>query len=96
VSPGWEWLFHGYIIEYDRLPGEFTISLGAVNPDTGQIELRWPTQPGQRFQAEFLTLLGNTGWAPAGDAITASGTTASFVVTTREGAIRFFRIVRLP
>jgi len=76
--------------------GDFAISIGEFDANTGRFELRWPARPGQRFQPEFQTQLGDTVWLPAGEVITATGSVAAFLVTTDEQSARLFRVVYLP
>jgi len=75
--------------------GEFAVRI-ELDPDTGQCELRWLAQPGQRFQAEFKRHLGEAEWTPVGEEIIATGTVATYAVATAEESARLFHIVRLP
>lgn len=76
--------------------GEFALSIGDFNPGAGPFEIRWPSQPGQRFQAEFKRHLDEAGWTPAGEVITATGNVVRFAVVPDGEAVRLFRVVRLP
>ena len=76
--------------------GEFALSIGDLNRGAGPFEIRWPSQPGQRFQPEFKRHLDEAEWTPAGEVITATGTVVRFAVVPDGEAGRLFRVVRLP
>jgi Carbohydrate family 9 binding domain-like/Bacterial Ig domain len=95
VSDGVEWTECTFQVRVAP-PDDFTLRIGSFNTDTGRLELHWPAQPGQRFQVEYQAGLSSAAWVPLGDAITATLTLESVTVSTSEGSLRLFRVVRLP
>jgi len=73
----------------------FQITVGDFDPQTGQLELRWTSRPGQQFRLEFQTALG-LPWQSLGEPITATGAGSSTVVSTAEGDLRLYRLVQIP
>jgi hypothetical protein len=65
---------------------------GALSGGKQTTSLYWQSVPGQRYHVQFRENLDNAIWRDLGDAIVASGTTASFVHVSGAGATGYYRV----
>ncbi len=70
------------------------IGVASEGAGGGSLTLEWAAVPGYRYRVEVSTDLAS--WAPLGEVVRATDTTARFVVVAGESRVRFYRVVVAP